>query len=84
MAITNGTITTGGTAQNALGAGTNHMAVILQAGASDLYFNVGADAGGGIGEKIPAGQSATIRLAGERLSVWSADTDAAYSIRPTI
>lgn len=85
MDIINGTVTTGGTAEDALDEGHNHLKIVLRAGDSDIWFNLGADAATNDGELVPAGASATINFSsGERLSVNSPDSGAAYSIRPSI
>lgn len=84
MSNINGTIASGGNAQDGIAAGNNFIKAVIQAGASDIRFNIGAPASSTVGEVIPAGQSATVFLMGQRLSIWGANTNDDYSIRPSL
>ena len=80
--IINGTIAAGSTAQDAVAAGNNYIAVVIQAIGGDLRVMVGADASGTIGETVYEDTSSTFTaLSGQRISVWSTTNGMSYSIR---
>lgn len=80
--ITNGTADT--TATDALAAGHNYDAVVIQALANNIIVNIDANAAVGAGETVFANTSATFtNLKGRRVSVYAASATS-YSIREEI
>ena len=80
--IINGTIADASTAQDAVAAGNDYGACVIQAIGGDLRVNVGADASGTAGETVYSGTSSTFTaLNGQRISVWSTTDAMTYSIR---
>ena len=84
--ITNGTITSGGAAQDMIADQHNYMAVVIvNSSANAMRVNVGANAGAAAGENIPAGGSTTLNgLGGKRVSIYGVTTADAFSYREAI
>jgi hypothetical protein len=86
MPIRNGTITTGGTAQDALPARIGRSFLLINAYDEDLWVNFGANAAENTGELIPEGSSSAFSVErfpdiGGRVSILGATTGSDYSIR---
>lgn len=80
--IVNGTIQDASTAQDAIAAGHNYIAVVIQATGGELRVNVGANASGTAGETVFNNTSSTFSaLNGQRISVWSTTDAMTYSVR---
>lgn len=86
VSLKNGTIVTGGTAQNALPERIGRSKVIVAAQTENTWINFGEDAAADDGELIYAGSSAAFSVEnfpeiGARVSIVSATTGAKYQIR---
>lgn len=82
----NGTVTSGGTAQDILADGHAVFAVIIENESdTDFRARVGATATTSAGDLVKAGTSQEFRnLLGRRISIFGATTGKAWSFRETI